>query len=85
MSNLKTPSIYEILKRRLFMNEGLWKYWCNNNESWGRKASKKIVSEPICLLQISRIINPFQCNYSANRILPSSCLFRAVKRLVDYL
>jgi hypothetical protein len=30
-----------------------------------------------------RIINPFQSNFSANRILPSSYLFLAVKRLVD--
>jgi hypothetical protein len=29
--------------------------------------------------------NPFQSNYSANRILPSSYLFWAVKRLLDYL
>jgi hypothetical protein len=29
--------------------------------------------------------NPFQSNFSANRILPSSYLFWAVKRLVDYL
>jgi hypothetical protein len=32
-----------------------------------------------------RHINPFQSNFSANRILPSSYLFWAVKRLVDYL
>jgi hypothetical protein len=30
-------------------------------------------------------INPFQSNFSANRTLPSSYLFWAVKRLVDYL
>jgi hypothetical protein len=30
-------------------------------------------------------INPFQSNFSANRILPSSYLFWAGKRLVDYL
>jgi hypothetical protein len=30
-------------------------------------------------------INPFQSNISANRILPSSYLFWAVKRLLDYL
>jgi hypothetical protein len=29
--------------------------------------------------------NPFQSNFSANRILPSSYLFWAVKSLVDYL
>jgi hypothetical protein len=29
--------------------------------------------------------NPFQSNFSANRILPSSYFFWAVKRLVDYL
>jgi hypothetical protein len=29
-------------------------------------------------------LNPFQSNFSANRILPSSYLFWAVKRLVDY-
>jgi hypothetical protein len=29
--------------------------------------------------------NPFQPNFSANRILPNSYLFWAVKRLVDYL
>jgi hypothetical protein len=29
--------------------------------------------------------NPFQSNFSANRILPSSYLFWAGKRLVDYL
>jgi hypothetical protein len=29
--------------------------------------------------------NPFQSNFSANRILPISYLFWAVKRLVDYL
>jgi hypothetical protein len=29
--------------------------------------------------------NSFQSNFSANRILPSSYLFWAVKRLVDYL
>jgi hypothetical protein len=29
--------------------------------------------------------NPFQSNFSANRILPSSYLFWAVKRLVDYV
>jgi hypothetical protein len=30
-------------------------------------------------------INPFQSNFSANRILPSSYLYWVVKRLVDYL
>jgi hypothetical protein len=30
-------------------------------------------------------LNPFQPNFSANRILPSSYLFWTVKRLVDYL
>jgi hypothetical protein len=30
-------------------------------------------------------INPFQSNFSAHRILPSSYLFWAVKKLVDYL
>jgi len=30
-------------------------------------------------------INPFQSNFSANRILPSSYLFWVGKRLVDYL
>jgi hypothetical protein len=30
-------------------------------------------------------INPFQSNFSANRILPSSYLFWAGKMLVDYL
>jgi hypothetical protein len=30
-------------------------------------------------------ISPFQSNFSANRILPSSYLFWAGKRLVDYL
>jgi hypothetical protein len=30
-------------------------------------------------------INPFQFNFSATRILPSSYLFWAGKRLVDYL
>jgi hypothetical protein len=30
-------------------------------------------------------INPFQSNFSATRILPSSYLFWAGKRLVDYL
>jgi hypothetical protein len=30
-------------------------------------------------------INPFQSNFSANRILPSDYLFWAGKRLVDYL
>jgi hypothetical protein len=29
--------------------------------------------------------NSFQSNFSANQILPSSYLFWAVKRLVDYL
>jgi hypothetical protein len=29
-------------------------------------------------------LNPFQSNFSANRILPSSYLFWAVKMLVDY-
>jgi hypothetical protein len=29
--------------------------------------------------------NPFQFSFSANRMLPSSYLFWAVKRLVDYL
>jgi hypothetical protein len=29
-------------------------------------------------------ISPFQSNFSANRILPNSYLFWAVKRLVDY-
>jgi hypothetical protein len=29
--------------------------------------------------------NPFQSNFSANRILPSSCLFWTGKGLVDYL
>jgi hypothetical protein len=32
----------------------------------------------------AEMINPFQSNFSANRILPSSYLFWAVKRLVDY-
>jgi hypothetical protein len=30
-------------------------------------------------------INPFKSNFSANRKLPSSYLFWAVKRLMDYL
>jgi hypothetical protein len=30
-------------------------------------------------------INPFQSNFPANRILPSSYLFWTGKRLVDYL
>jgi hypothetical protein len=30
-------------------------------------------------------LNPFQSNFSANRILPSSYLVWAVKRLLDYL
>jgi hypothetical protein len=30
-------------------------------------------------------VNPFQFNFSATRILPSSYLFWAGKRLVDYL
>jgi hypothetical protein len=34
---------------------------------------------------VSWNINPFQSNFSANRILPSSYLFWAVKGLVDYL
>jgi hypothetical protein len=34
---------------------------------------------------LSMWFNPFQSNFSANRILPSSYLFWAVKRLVDYL
>jgi hypothetical protein len=29
-------------------------------------------------------LNPFQFNFSANRILSSTYLFWAVKRLVDY-
>jgi alpha-N-acetylglucosamine transferase len=29
-------------------------------------------------------INPFQSNFSANRTLPSSYFFWAIKRLVDY-
>ena len=33
----------------------------------------------------TRDINPFQSNFSANRILPSSYLLWAGKRLVDYL
>jgi hypothetical protein len=37
------------------------------------------------LRENSSFINPFQSNFSANRILPSSYLFWAVKRLVDYL
>jgi hypothetical protein len=32
-----------------------------------------------------REVNPFQSNFSANRILPSSYLFWAVKSLVDYV
>jgi hypothetical protein len=31
------------------------------------------------------LINPFQSSFYANRILPSSDLFGAVKSLVDYL
>jgi hypothetical protein len=31
------------------------------------------------------VLNPFQSNFSATRILPSSYLFWAGKRLVDYL
>jgi hypothetical protein len=31
------------------------------------------------------VINPFQSNFPANRILPSSYLFWAGKRLMDYL
>jgi hypothetical protein len=34
---------------------------------------------------IGPIFNPFQSNFPTNRILPSSYLFWAVKRLVDYL
>jgi hypothetical protein len=34
---------------------------------------------------ITVLLNPFQSNFSANLILPSSYLFWAVKRLVDYL
>jgi hypothetical protein len=33
----------------------------------------------------NKVINSFQSNFSANRILPNSYLFWAVKRLVDYL
>jgi hypothetical protein len=33
----------------------------------------------------AQILNPFQSNFSANRILPISYLFWAGKRLVDYL
>jgi hypothetical protein len=36
-------------------------------------------------MQLPDSLNPFQSNFSANRILPSSYLFWAVKRLVDYL
>jgi len=31
------------------------------------------------------VINPFQSNFSANRIFPSSYLFWMEKRLVNYL
>jgi hypothetical protein len=34
---------------------------------------------------ILRHFNPFQSNFFANRILPSSYLVWTVKRLVDYL
>jgi hypothetical protein len=50
-----------------------------------------VISHPIKLTRnytglwgISKI-NPFQSNFSATRILPSSYLFWAGKRLVDYL
>jgi hypothetical protein len=38
-----------------------------------------------CLNRDMFNINPFQSNFSANRILPSSYLFWAVKRMMDYL
>jgi hypothetical protein len=40
-----------------------------------------------CTISLSQLFffNPFQSNFSANRTLPSSYLFWAVKRLVDYL
>ena len=38
-----------------------------------------------CTIYTQYIINPFQSNFSANRILPSSYLLWAGKRLVDYL
>jgi len=42
--------------------------------------------ESVRILYLSFILlNPFQSNFSANRILPSSNLFWAGKRLVDYL
>jgi hypothetical protein len=34
---------------------------------------------------VQNTFNPFESNFSANRILPSSYLFWAGKRLVDYL
>jgi hypothetical protein len=45
------------------------------------------VRNPLSSSSLSKNIefNPFQSNFSANRILPSSYLFWAVKRLVDYL
>jgi hypothetical protein len=36
------------------------------------------------ILFVASRFNPFQSNFSANRILPSSYLFWAGKRLVDY-
>jgi hypothetical protein len=38
----------------------------------------EVTQTPLC-------INPFQSNFSATRILPSSYLFWAEKGLVDYL
>jgi hypothetical protein len=37
------------------------------------------------LIDLFLLFNPFQSNFSANRILLSSYLFWAGKRLVDYL
>jgi hypothetical protein len=48
-------------------------------------ASSGSISPRIILLEMTDPFNPFQSNFSATRILPSSYLFWAGKRLVDYL
>ena len=43
------------------------------------------INKTVKILQCIGNINPFQFNFSANRILPSSYLLWAGKRLMDYL
>jgi hypothetical protein len=49
------------------------------------QASVSLYSADKVMPMSAEFLNPFQSNFSATHILPSSFLFWAGKRLVDYL